>query len=338
MNLRQTESQPRITVELTNTCNLHCSYCLREEEALHRAAAQWFPVELLIRAARGARTAFGATTVSFTGGEATLHPRFREILAAVAAEGMKSAFVTNGWHFARVWPALLEHRHSLAAVAFSVDGATREAHDRWRGAGSFVRIVQAMTLCASESIPFLVKAPIRKDTLASLEAIALFAARMGAAALHFTHLLPTSQEQQDSLGLSRAEQAVAEHEIGALSAILRMPIGVAVGFYDLDPRPPCTALSATSCNIDYRGRMTLCCNLSGFEGAHGSDDVVADLTAEEFEPAFARLRARAAGQTAQRAHVLAEFQRRGEAPPLEVGSPCLFCLRTFAKTPWMAAP
>jgi molybdenum cofactor biosynthesis enzyme MoaA len=37
----------RISVELTNICNLHCSYCLRDEDALYHAPANFLSVELL---------------------------------------------------------------------------------------------------------------------------------------------------------------------------------------------------------------------------------------------------------------------------------------------------
>jgi len=39
----------RISVELTNVCNLHCSYCLRDEDALYHTRASFFDVELLRR-------------------------------------------------------------------------------------------------------------------------------------------------------------------------------------------------------------------------------------------------------------------------------------------------
>ena len=78
---------PRLIVELTNICNLHCSYCLRDEDALYHTPANFFPVELLSRVVREAREAVGAQQVMFTGGETTLHPRFREVVEAVGAEG-----------------------------------------------------------------------------------------------------------------------------------------------------------------------------------------------------------------------------------------------------------
>src|ERR1043165_3771715 len=118
---------PRLIVELTNVCNLHCDYCLRDEDALYNPQAAFFSVELLTRLMREAHEEAGVRVLMFTGGETTLHPRFGEVLRAVAAEGFKCSFVTNGWHFERVWPALRDSREAVTHVAFSLDGATRPA-------------------------------------------------------------------------------------------------------------------------------------------------------------------------------------------------------------------
>src|SRR5215210_1746638 len=123
--LKETDA-PHLVMELTNTCNLHCSYCSRDDDALHHAPAKFFPLELLRRIIRDARETCGIESVSFTGGEVTIHPQFKEIIETVAAEGLKVGFVTNGWHFDRVYRTLVAHRDSVSMVAFSLDGATRE--------------------------------------------------------------------------------------------------------------------------------------------------------------------------------------------------------------------
>ncbi|MCA1817565.1 MAG: radical SAM protein [Acidobacteria bacterium] len=327
----------RVSVELTNVCNLRCGYCMRDDEQLYHTPANFFPAELLRKVVRGAREAYGAEYVSFTGGEPTLHPRFAEIVETVRDEGSRFAFVTNGWHFDRVLPVLLKNREALRVVAFSVDGATREAHDRWRGEGSFVRLVRAVAKCHAHAIPFSFKAPIRRDTVPQLEALALLAARLGAMAIDYSHLLPTSAEFDRDYALTREERAHAEQEIGVLGSILRLRIGVVAGFYDVDPAAPCAILRGVASNVDYRGRLTLCCNIAGYRGADGSDaDVAADLNREDFATAFARLRRISDEQIERRRATLAEHAARGVEPDLFVGSPCLFCLQSFGKIPWHA--
>ncbi|HEX8458034.1 MAG TPA: radical SAM protein [Pyrinomonadaceae bacterium] len=331
----QTTQLKHISLELTNICNLHCSYCARDDEALYHTPANFFSVELLRRIIRSAsQPACGFNSVSFTGGEVTIHPRFREIVEMVREEGWQFGFVTNGWHFERVYPTLLENRDALHMVAFSLDGPTRETHDRWRGDGSFVRVMRAITRCYMKGIPFLIKTGIRRDTVPLLEQFALLAARLGAQAIHFSHLLPTSSGAQDESGLTLEERAHVEQEIGVLSNIFKMKIGVATGYYNLDPAPPCQALEGVNCNIDYRGRLTLCCNLSGYRGASEETDVVADLNKEDFAEGFVRLREVAARQLERRRLALAEVARQGVEPDLYTASPCLYCLQSFGKIPW----
>jgi MoaA/NifB/PqqE/SkfB family radical SAM enzyme len=327
---------PRLIVELTNVCNLHCSYCLRDEDALYHTRASFFPVELLRRVVREARECIGARAVMFTGGETTLHPRFGEVIEAVGAEGLTCSFVTNGWHFERVWPALAANRGTVTHVSFSLDGPTREAHDRWRGEGSFVRLVRAFARCKAAGLPFNVKHGLRRDTLPLLEQTALFAARMGAASMSFAHNLPTSGAADAGLSLTPEERTEAGQEVAVLAGILKMRVTLEVGYDNLDPAPPCSALAGVSCNVDYRGRLSLCCNLSGYRGAAGEADVVADLNEEGFADAFARLQGLASAQLARRREALDESRREGRAHDIHLASPCLFCLCSFGKIPWRA--
>lgn len=333
--LRQGISQPpRVSVELTNICNLRCSYCMRDEDALYHTPARFFPVELMRRIARDAHQTYGVRYVSFTGGEATIHPKFGEMIEAVVGEGLDFSFVTNGWHFDRVYPLVMRHRERVRAVAFSLDGATREAHDRWRGEGSFVRVMRAVTRCYASRIPFVIKVGIRRDTVSQLQEFGLLAARLEARALHFSHLLPTSPEAERESALTREEQADAEHEIAILAKIFRMEIGIAAGYYNTDPAAPCAVLRGTNCNIDYRGRMTLCCNLSGYRNADAEPDVVADLNEEGFDSAYPRLRRLAEEQVERRRRILESAAAEGREVDLYTGSPCLLCLQSFGKIPW----
>ena len=323
----------RVSIELANICNLHCSYCLRSEEALYSNHANFFKIDLLKRVLKDAREIADITRVGFTGGEPTLHPQFSEVLETVAAAGLTSSFVTNGWHFERIWPVVLANRPSITHVAFSIDGITRETHDHWRGGGSFDRLVRAFSRCYKAGLPFDVKIAIRRDTMDRLEQIAIFVARMGATSLSFMHVMPTSKTVADR-SLDLEERKTAEQEIALLARILKMNIGIDVGYYNDDPLPPCSPLAGRSFNIDYLGRLTLCCNLSGFRGAAEEGDVVADLNVESFATAYERLLAVADAQLKKRTDALAALRAEGSVPDLYIGSPCLFCMQSYGKIPW----
>jgi MoaA/NifB/PqqE/SkfB family radical SAM enzyme len=331
--LKNNYGPQRVTIELANICNLHCNYCLRSEEVLYNNHAKFFKIDLLQRVLDEAREIAGITRVSFTGGEPTLHPQFSEVIKTVASAGLTSSFVTNGWHFDRIWPAVLANRESITHVAFSIDGITRELHDRWRGEGSFDRVVRAFSRCHRAGVPFDVKIVVRRDNMDRLEQIAIFVARMGAANLSFVHVMPTSKAIDDE-SLNLEERKTAEQEIALLARILKMNIGIDVGYYNEDPGAPCSPLAGKSFNIDYRGRLTLCCNLSGFRGATEEGDVVANLNVESFVAAYERLLDVAAAQLKRRSDALSLLQSKNSAPDLYTGSPCLFCMQSFGKIPW----
>lgn len=328
----------RLTVELTNICNLHCSYCLRDEDALHHRPASFLPLEVFTRVASDAREWLGIEQVSLTGGEPTLHPAFADVLASVERLGLTCSFVTNGWHFDRVWPHVMAHRGVVTHVAFSLDGTTRDAHDRWRGAGSFDRLVRAISRCWAHGLAFTLKVVLRRDTVDDLERFAIFAARLGADRLSFAHVMPTSGNLAEAASLTIDERELAEREVAVLARMFRMPVRLDVGYVNADPAPPCSPLAGASANVDYRGRLTLCCNLSGFRGAQGESDVVGDLTTEPLAAAAARLRDLARAQLAARAQALAALGAGGASADLSVGSPCLFCLKRLTKAPWLEAP
>ncbi len=274
------------------------------------------------------------THVGFTGGEPTLHPEFDQVVEMCAASGVSVSFVTNGWHFERVWPTVLAHRKSISTVAFSLDGPSQSEHDFWRGEGSFIRLVQAFSRCFGNSIPFGIKVTLRRDVVPKLEQLALFAARMGASYLSFAHVLPTSHDVEDAEMLNANERIRAEQEIANLSRIFKIRIALDVGYFNVDTSAPCSPLAGVSANVDYRGCLSLCCNLSGFRGAAGRDDVVGDLNTEDFRSAYQKLSLLAGEQMEMRTNHLTMLAEQGIEPDMYSASPCLFCLHTFGKLPW----
>jgi hypothetical protein len=134
--------------------------------------------------------------------------------------------------------------------------------------------------------------------------------------------------------LSQEERRDAEHEIAILSNIFKMQVTIATGYFNIDPAIPCVALRGEHLNVDYRGRLTLCCNLSGYRGSEGEDDVVADLKTESFADGYERLRAVAASQVTRRREALDALRDREIPPDVNLSSPCMFCLLSFNKIPW----
>ncbi len=312
----------RLTVGLTNLCNLDCDYCLRVAETEH------LDFDLLSDVLAQARD-YGVLAVTYTGGEAILHPRFQDVIRRTAALGMSYSFVTNGWHFPKAAPILTETRSALYRVFFSMDGATEEAHDAVRGKGSFRKIMAAMALCRFHGLPFGVNLVVTRRSVAAIEALAVLAARLGADVVQLMHLLPTSEEYDQKLSLTPDERRAAEREALAVDAILKIRVQFAAGSSTPQPGAPCVSLSGETVNLDCRGRLTLCCTLSDYRNAVGEGDIVADMRTTSFQEACERVHRLALAQRERRDAALAAGRPEAEFP-------CHFCIRTFDKVAWQA--
>jgi MoaA/NifB/PqqE/SkfB family radical SAM enzyme len=171
------------------------------------------------------------TSVVFTGGEPTLHPDFARILEVSEANGLKSSFVTNGWHFEKIWPTVLAFRDSLSHIGFSLDGVTAEHTTRGVGLAHSSGSSELSLVALRPTFPLPLKVGIRRDTIQSLEQFALFSARLGASALNFAHIMPTSNEVAEASALTYSERERADQEIANLSRIFKMKIGIDVGYH-----------------------------------------------------------------------------------------------------------
>ncbi len=72
----------RIVIELTNSCNLSCGHCFDERHA----ATGDLSLDVLDNLLREGKSC-GIDQLSFTGGEPTLHRRFRDIVDRVSEAG-----------------------------------------------------------------------------------------------------------------------------------------------------------------------------------------------------------------------------------------------------------
>jgi MoaA/NifB/PqqE/SkfB family radical SAM enzyme len=320
-----------VSVELVNLCNLHCAYCFRDEDMLYGKAAYLDP-ERLLGLVEDLPGHLRPATFSFTGGEPTLHPEFGAIVEGIAARGSTYSFVSNGWHFDRVADAVVKTRNALTSFCFSLDGATAAEHDAMRGAGSFDRLVAAAGRACDSDLPFQVNIILRKDTLGRMEAMALFAARIGAKAVNFGTLLPTSTKAHEQWGLSWAQETLAREEAAALCRVLRPKVGVIAGLFDPAQGAHCRPLAQTGLNVDYRGRVTLCGNLSSFRGSSTASgrDVPEGSARMTLGQSFDALVPIGKGALAARDRELG-LKATGQSIDPVLGSPCLSCLNHFNK-------
>ena len=147
-----TDSPPRCTspgfqwklwIYTNYDCNLRCSYCVAKSSpnAPRRALSLSIVKQLVDEA-----IALGFSDVFFTGGEPFILNDIYEMLAYSSAR-VKTTVLTNSM---LLRGARLERLCAIAndqlIVQVSLDGATAEDHDAYRGAGSWARAVDGIKL------------------------------------------------------------------------------------------------------------------------------------------------------------------------------------------------
>ncbi len=188
---------------LTSSCNLRCRHCW--------VAPSFSPGELdpdeyldvdLLRRAITEGKALGLRHAKLTGGEPLLHPRFVEIVDLLSAEGMEITMETNGTLLDAGLARYLREHTRLSFISVSLDGATAEVHDAFRGVeGSF-----EAALCGIEALvsagyrPQVIMCPHRGN-FHQVETVVELAVRMGAGSVKFNPV-------------ARSGRGIAMHEQG----------------------------------------------------------------------------------------------------------------------------
>jgi radical SAM protein with 4Fe4S-binding SPASM domain len=154
-------------VGLTNACNLDCAHCYRA------SGEDELSLEQVLRAV----DALPVRAVNFGTGENGLHPRFADVVRAVADRGIDVAMTTNGMS-AEALPDDVLARFSDAE--FSIDYPTRDAHDGARGAGNWDLIEAQMARCARLGVATAIVTVLMSTNHRALPALAELAGARGA--------------------------------------------------------------------------------------------------------------------------------------------------------------
>jgi hypothetical protein len=101
--------------------------------------------------------------------------------------------------------------------------------------------------------------------------------RLGSQGVRFGRLMPTPETAPRRLDLSPDERWDVEAEIWPLQRSASVPVGMAPGYLSDAPFFPCAPLECEEFNLDYRGDLTLCCQLSGYSGATPETDLMGNL-------------------------------------------------------------
>ncbi len=176
--------------ETTRNCNLACKHC--------RASADLGPFDGELDTAASFRlldqiAELGSPIVILTGGEPLLRDDIFDISRYGTDKGLRMVMAPNG---TLITP---EHARNMAdsgikRISVSLDGATREKHDDFRGVpGAFDGALRGIELAKEAGIEFQINTTISKLNLDQIPMIQELAVRLGAVAHHIFLLVPTGR-------------------------------------------------------------------------------------------------------------------------------------------------
>ena len=314
----------RIVIELTNRCNLRCQHCFSGRHG----GRDDLPLDVLRHILSEAKHE-GFKFIGFTGGDPTVYRHFVEAIRLTYEAGYQFGFNTNGWNFTKIYSQLNPYRDRLSIITFSLDGATEETHDQLRGSGSFRRLMQAVSVCIIEDIPFSLNMVITAHNRHQLEQAAQLATRLGSRGLRFGHLLHSQLTTKQGFDLPPQERKLVEAEIWDLARQFPISIAMGPGYYTTDLFP-CGPLNLQEINVDCHGKLTKCCHLSSHGGEVGQADVFGSLQHESFSTLYQSL-VQENEQIRQRKK---EHLANGTFTDTDF-SPCWYCFNYYKKIDWL---
>ncbi len=176
--------------EITRNCNLNCVHC--------RAAATRGPYDGELDTAaclrlldQIART--GNPIVILTGGEPLLRPDIFDIARYGTDKGLRMVMAPNGT-LVTADNALKMAAAGIQRISISIDGATAEFHDRFRGVdGAYTGAMQGIKNATQAGIEFQINTTITRANLDQIPQIHQLAIELGAVAHHIFLLVPTGR-------------------------------------------------------------------------------------------------------------------------------------------------
>lgn len=176
--------------EITRNCNLACVHC--------RASATMGPYEgeldtqVCLKLLDQIKTV-GDPIVILTGGEPLLRPDIFDIARYGTDKGLRMVMAPNGILITDESARKMAEA-GIRRISVSLDGSTRETHDRFRGvAGAFEGALKGIETAQKAGIEFQINTTITKSNLDQIQAIQDLAVELGAVAHHIFLLVPTGR-------------------------------------------------------------------------------------------------------------------------------------------------
>ncbi|MGE0322418.1 MAG: radical SAM protein [Polyangiaceae bacterium] len=218
------EPKTQVEIQLGHMCNNRCVFCVSGQQTAF-GRARPLPFEPLLTSVRDAY-AKGHRKLTLLGGEPTLQPAFKDVVAEAVQLGFEEVVIfTNGVKTAR--EGFLEEILALAprrgffTWRISIQGANQDSHERTtRKPGSFARILRTMDSLKARNERITVNMCVVGSNFASVDEFPALVSRYDVKQLHLDMVRPMDAGERTDEEFAEMMPTYTEM-VGPLSRLCR---------------------------------------------------------------------------------------------------------------------
>ena len=191
-----------LTLNITDTCNLFCRHCYIDASSKNQKFLNLESVKLIIGKLK--KMMVNSCNINVSGGEALMNPECISILKYLKQEGFKSLnIVSNGTLIDDNIANQLKEIENLS-VQISLDGASKEVHERIRGKNTYDRTINGIRKCVERGIQVALSPIVTEELYGELEEYFLLARELGVRSVFLQPINEVGRAKEN--GLKRVEE------------------------------------------------------------------------------------------------------------------------------------
>lgn len=183
---------------ITDSCNLACRHCwITPKHQQGKENGQYLKVEYIQKAIQEAKS-LGLKSVKLTGGEPTIHPKFKQIVEMINREKLQIIIETNGILLDENLASFLR-QNNVSFISVSMDGANEKSHDWLRGVqGSYEKALNGILNLVKAGLYPQMICTLHKKNASEIEDIVSLAEKSGCGSVKFNHVQHVGRGKQFS--------------------------------------------------------------------------------------------------------------------------------------------
>jgi radical SAM protein with 4Fe4S-binding SPASM domain len=175
-----------VALSLTNRCNLRCKHCsVNAGEKISEEISH----NIIIKALNEALD-LGLIFIPISGGEPLIREDIMEILREVDVMGIQTMLNTNGLLVTeKILKGVVKLRN-FGGFSISLDGATKESHEYFRGKGTFSKTISNIKLLTKKGIGVGISCVLHRLNFKEVKDVINLADELKVGAVRFLFLAP----------------------------------------------------------------------------------------------------------------------------------------------------